>query len=66
MKLKELRKLNLTELKNKLSQARKELGQLRLETSIGKIKDTNAAKKKRKEIARMLTVIKEKEIIQNA
>lgn len=66
MKLKELRKLNLTELKNKLSQARKELGQLRLETSIGKIKDTNAATKKRKEIARMLTVIKEKEIIQNA
>lgn len=53
------------ELKAQLGQARDELQLLRFDKSLAKLKNTRSIFAKRKEIAQMLTILKEKEI-QNA
>lgn len=45
------------------SELRKELARLRFEHSLGKLKDTSRLKKKRRELARVLTEIRRKEIL---
>ncbi|MBU1016550.1 MAG: 50S ribosomal protein L29 [Patescibacteria group bacterium] len=65
MDVKELRKLEIGELNKKLAEALKELSKLTYEASLGKLKDTSKLKKGRGDVSRMLTIIKEKEILKN-
>jgi len=51
----------LQELKTQLNQARDELHILKLDKSLNKLKNTRSIFEKRKEIARILTIIKVKE-----
>lgn len=39
---------------------------LKLDLALGKLKDTNAVSKKRRELARALTTLRQKEVIKNA
>lgn len=60
MKAKELRSKTLPELFKMLEEERKKLFNLRLEKSLGKLKQVHLIKLTRKNIARILTVINEK------
>lgn len=62
-KVSELRKQDLKKLNNRLVELRKELAEKKLMSYVGKDKDTSIFKKTRKEIARILTIKKEKEIL---
>ncbi len=57
-----LNEKNVEELNDLLSQARKEWMDLKMQLSIGKLKDVNEPKKKRKLIAQLQTVIREKQL----
>lgn len=61
-KLRDLSKKDLEAEKNKLHE---EISKLKKEQWQGKLKDTNTIRKKRKELARLLTVVKEKEILRD-
>lgn len=63
MEIKELREKEKNELVKLLKEARLELVKLRSERKIGSLSDGSAITKKRGEIARILTVLKEKEIL---
>lgn len=52
-----------TELKKQAENLREQLLKLRLDLSLNKLKDTNSLKKKRKDLARILTQIKQMEVI---
>lgn len=52
----------LQELRKKLKEKKQELAKVRLEISTGKIKNKRASKNLRKDIAQLLTLIREKEI----
>ena len=62
MKLKELKELQTPELVARVSDIKKELLTLRFQLATGQV--TNGAKKRelRKEVARILTVLKEREL----
>ncbi len=60
MKAKELRTKSLNELFKLLEEERKKLFDLKLEKSLGKLKQTHLIKITRKNIARILTIINEK------
>lgn len=69
MKRKEIKKLHqlkINELKEKLVQARKELVELKMVSGKEKTKDVKAVAKKRDEIARIATILKEKELLEEA
>ena len=66
MKIKELREKGKNELIKLLKEARAELVKLRLERKIGSLVDGSAIGKKRKEIVKILTVLREKEILEEA
>ena len=60
MKKKELEELKMktvTELKRFIVDLRDEVGKLRIEKGLGKLRDTNAIKNKNKAIARALTFL---------
>ncbi len=57
------RKDSLATVKEKIKQKRLSLYQLHQDTRLGKISDTSRLAKMRKELARMLTVLKEKEFL---
>jgi len=64
MKRKDLEKARnklAEELNNQLEKERKELLDLNIELSMGKLKNTQAIKMKKKDIAQLLTLIKEKQ-----
>jgi len=61
--LKELREKEARELKKLLEKGRRELADLRSERAAGSLPDGSQFSKKRTEIARILTVLKEKEIL---
>lgn len=61
--IKQLRGKSLEELRKMLMETKEELGKLRMEKSSQKLKKIHALKIKRKDIARMLTIIREKEFI---
>jgi len=63
MKTIELRKKNKTELSEELSKLRLELGGLTRGHRTGGLKDASVLRQKRREIARLMTVIREKEIL---
>lgn len=60
MKAKDLRLKTLPELFKILKEERQKLFNLRIEKSLGKLKKTHLLKLTRKNIARLLTVIREK------
>lgn len=60
MKIKELRQKTEKELKELLDQNRYKLGQLKFDLSSKKLKNVSQIKELRKEIARILTILKYK------
>lgn len=62
MKLKDIRGLSDEELKNKLNDTREELMKLRFQTSSGSLTDFTRLRQTRRIIARMLTVMREREL----
>ncbi len=61
MKAKELRDLSVDELKAKLAAQRQELFDLRFRHATAQLEKTSALSATRKDIARILTILKEKE-----
>ena len=55
---------SITELREEEKALREEVSRLRFDLSLGKLKDTNMIKKKRKGLARILTKIRQLEIIE--
>jgi ribosomal protein L29 len=55
---------SITELREEEKALREEVSRLRFDLSLGKLKDTNTIKKKRKGLARILTKIRQLEIIE--
>ncbi len=64
MKAKELRELTTDELNNKIDELRRELFNLRFQQTTHQLKNPARVRIVRREIARILTIIKEKEIAQ--
>jgi large subunit ribosomal protein L29 len=62
MKAYELRQLETNELLERLEKAREELFRLRLSWSNGSLEDPNQVRFKRHEIARILTILREREL----
>lgn len=63
MKLEELRAKSEKELNDLLKKARDEVKSSVSDVFLGKSKDTSKTKKVKKEVARILTVLREKELI---
>lgn len=63
MKIKELREKEKSELLKLLKEVQQELVKLRLERKAGSVVDGSTIPKKRKEMARIATVLREKEIL---
>lgn len=64
-KKKELHSKNIDELRGVLTEKRKELVKARLELKLKKVKNVHKANSIRKEIARILTIIREKELMED-
>jgi large subunit ribosomal protein L29 len=60
MKVKELRMKKDIDLKKTIETLREKLRVLRFELSAGKVKDVRAIRQNRKDIAKILTILKEK------
>lgn len=61
MKMKEIRELSTQELQNRLNDTREELMKLRFQMAMGGLQDTSRLGQTRRTIARLLTVLKERE-----
>jgi len=59
---KELRDLSISELNDKLKQLKQELFNLRFQNAIGQLSNSGRIKEVKKSIARVLTIITEKEM----
>lgn len=62
MKVEELRKLSDEELNTKIMESKKELFELRLKQSTGSLDKPSQIKALRKTVARMKTILKEREL----
>ncbi|QJA05732.1 50S ribosomal protein L29 [Thermosulfurimonas marina] len=62
MKARELRELSLPELKEKLRELREELFNLRFQKTIHQLENPMRIRQVKRDIARVLTVIREKEL----
>ena len=62
MKVEELRKLSNEELNTKITESKKELFELRLKQSTGNLEKPSAIKALRKDVARMKSILKEREL----
>jgi len=61
MKTKELRELSIPELKERVAKLREELMNLRFQKTIHRLENPMRIRQVRREIARVLTILKEKE-----
>ncbi len=61
MKPSEIRALSLAEIANRLDDAREAYFKLRFQAASGQLTDTAALRRARREIARLATILKEKE-----
>jgi large subunit ribosomal protein L29 len=61
MKIEEVRKLSVEELRSKITDARDELMKLRFQQVSGQLTDTSRLRILRRDVARMETVVKEAE-----
>jgi len=64
MKIADIRSLSVDELQEKLNQVKKELMQSRFQAKTGKLERQSTLQEKKKDIARILTVINEKKVIE--
>ncbi len=62
MKTSELRKLSDEELKERERQLRRELFNLKFQKESGQLGDTSLIKKTKKDLARVLTILREREL----
>ena len=62
MKIKDLRELSNKELEGKIRESKKELFNLRLKQSTGTLEKPSKIKELRKEVARMKTIMREREL----
>ncbi len=62
MKAKELRQLSYTELQARLDAAKEELFNLRFQREIGQLEDVTRVRLVRRDVARILTVMREKQL----
>jgi large subunit ribosomal protein L29 len=62
MTSKEIRDLSLTEIENKLREAREQLLQLRLRKQTGQVEKTHEIRVLRKDIARFETILNQKKV----
>ncbi|MCJ7433126.1 MAG: 50S ribosomal protein L29 [Anaerolineales bacterium] len=62
MKIEEVRKLSVEELRSKITDARDELMKLRFQQVSGQLTDTSRLRLLRRDVARMETVVKEAEL----
>ena len=62
MEIKELRKLSDEELKNKISECKAELFNLRFSQATGSLEQPSRIKELRKAVARMKTILREREL----
>ncbi len=60
----EIRNWSDEELRNRLEQLRRELFNLRIQWMMGQLKDVNRIRVLRKDIARILTIMRERELAQ--
>jgi large subunit ribosomal protein L29 len=61
MKSNEIRDLTLDEIQEEVSKRREELLDLRFQSKVGQASDTRLIRKRKREIARLLTIAGEKE-----
>nr|WP_182482740.1 50S ribosomal protein L29 [Calidithermus roseus] len=61
MKLSEMRKLSVAELQKEVTARKKELMELRFQASIGQLDKNHRVRETKREIARLLTVLTEKQ-----
>lgn len=61
VKVKELNDLTVDELKEKLEARKKELFSLRFQAKLGKLEKHSSVRMTKREIARMMTILKQKE-----
>ena len=61
MKVSEIRKLSSDEISKKVTETKKELLNLRIKNATGALDKSSKLKELRKDVARMLTVLKERE-----
>ena len=61
MKASEIRVMSVEEIKQKIIESKSQLMHLRFQYKIGQLTDTSQIKKLKKDIARLLTILKEKE-----
>lgn len=66
MKIKDLRELSNKELEGKIRETKKELFNLRLKQSTGTLEKPSKVKELRKDVARMKTIIRERELNEEA
>ena len=66
MKIKDLRELSNKELEGKIIEAKKELFNLRMKQSTGTLEKTSKKKELRKDVARMKTIMRERELNEEA
>jgi len=66
MKAAEIRKLSVSEIEGNLMDARQELLNLRFQTITGQLTDTSRIRIVRRDIARMETILREKQIAEMA
>ena len=60
MKTEEIRKLTIEKIEEELDDAREKLMRMRFQIATGELKDQNLPRNTRREIARMLTILREK------
>lgn len=61
MKANEIRKMDTTDIKTEIENLKKELFDLRFQAAVGQLEDTARLSKIKKDIARMYTIITERE-----
>ncbi len=66
MKAEEIRQLSTEEIRARLDEAREELMRLRFQHAMGVLEDTSRLRKTRRLIARLLTVLRERELAAEA
>lgn len=59
----EIKKMDLTALVEKIRQIKSDIANLELDKSLNKLKDVKSISKKRKELAKMLTVLRQKTLL---
>ena len=62
MKVSDIRKLSIEELEKKIDESKKELFDLRLKQATGALEKPSKIHSLRKDVARMLTILKEKQM----